>query len=76
MYKNYRFALSGAVTVLVGIFIGYLMFSSSLNHRQTALVSQNANPGKNDEGKIKVENIQVTPSPAGNGEVEIKLRRG
>ena len=70
--ENYKIALGGAFSLLVGFFIGYLFFTS-----QKPLMS--AYPGnltdldKLDNSAIKFSSIRIDNRLADNGEIEFKF---
>jgi hypothetical protein len=54
---NYKFALSGAVILLIGFFTGYLVFYSS---PKTFTASSIEEPNQNKEVSLAQENVQIT----------------
>ncbi|MCX6150986.1 MAG: HEAT repeat domain-containing protein [Ignavibacteriales bacterium] len=70
--SNIRVAMSGAVMVLVGIGIGYLLFTKSdvIDTSQFINASQTDPFERND---IKIRNLQFNNSPSGNNEVSFSF---
>lgn len=71
---NYKYALSGAATLVVGIFLGYLFFAPSqiqlpiMNETQTEFDLDKIREGGGDISNIRFRNV-----PSDNGKIEFSF---
>lgn len=73
LYRNYKFVFSAAATVLIGIFIGYMMFSVKQPQPQYA-ANQELNNSIPGSSKVIVPDVNnVLPSKENNIEEENKF---
>ncbi len=71
--RNYRMALSGAVTAAFGIFIGYLIFAPSGKSPSSAQYGEISAAGILTRNDVDISNVRLPDSIPANGEIEINF---
>jgi len=73
LFRKYEFILSGAVTVVIGILIGYALFHQSSN--KIEFLSSENNPAleKIEQSDIRISGIQFPADIRGGGQIEISF---
>lgn len=70
---NYKLALGGSGMIVIGVFIGYLFFSSSVMQRQMIETPYSINVDNIENSGVKISNIKIPTSITGGGEIEISF---
>lgn len=71
---NYKYALSGAATLIIGFFIGYLFFAPSrIQLPLTAETQKEFDLDKIREGGADISNIRFRNNPSDDGKIEFSF---
>ena len=70
---NYKYALSGAATMVVGIFIGYIFFTPAEIKNNLSLPPNNINVDDVTQKDIQISNIRFPNPFSDNGDIEISF---
>ena len=74
---NYKFALGGAGMMVMGVFIGYLFFSTGIVQRSIINTPHSIDIDKVESGvesgDVKITNIRIPTSLTGKGQIEVSF---
>lgn len=74
---NYKFALGGAGMLVVGVFIGYMFFSTGIAQQPLITTSHSIDVDKVESGvesgDVKISNIRIPTTLTGKGQIEVSF---
>jgi len=70
---NYKFALGGAGMLVIGVFIGYLFFSTGTAQQPIITRSHSVDIDKVESGDVKISNIRIPTTLTGKGQIEVSF---
>ncbi|KUO61821.1 hypothetical protein APF79_12200 [bacterium BRH_c32] len=74
LFNRYGFAFTGATTLFIGIFVGYIFFSQQPINKQILTDSTSIDINKlQEEGDTEISNIRVNESTTKPDEIEIRF---
>ncbi len=73
LFKKYEYILSGAVTIVVGILIGYALFHQPTGKREILSANNHVAIDQLEQSDVKISGIQFPTNIRGDGEIEISF---
>lgn len=73
LFKKYEYILSGAITIVVGILIGYLLFNQPSEKREILSTNNNIGIEQLERNNVRISGIQFPANISEGGEIEISF---
>lgn len=73
LFKKYEYILSGAVTIAVGVLIGYFLFHQPTEKREILSTNNNIGIEQLEQNNVRISGIQFPANISGGGEIEISF---